>query len=475
MKKNPRVKNCLRLMSCAVLLAGGVANGQTQDTVITFAYDPGGNVIQIKDALGNVTDQKYDALDRMYQQTLPAPGAGLARPVVKYGYDGLGQLESVQDPRTLSTTYTVDGLGNQTVIKSPDTGTTTKTYDAAGNLRTTLDAKSHKTTYDYDELNRVKTITYHDNSTTIFTYDQGTNGIGRLTQIADANSTTSYAYDQMGRLRKETRTIANVDYVTSYNYDSYGHLSSMTYPSTRQLNYVLDAMGRVEQIDTTRDGVTKILVRNVTYHPFGGVKSFVNGAGVTVTRTIDLDGRISAYTLASSLQAVRYDAASQVKTITDSTSSAVPQIYGYDGLSRLTSYSGSGASQTLTYDATGNRTSKTVGSAVSNYTIDLNSNRLSQISGATTQTYLYDPNGSTKNNGVATFGYDNRGRLTSVTTGQGTVTYRINAQGQRIQKAAGGATTVFHYDSAGRLIGERTGTAEKEYVYLNDIPVALLQ
>ena len=37
--------------------------------------------------------------------------------------------------------------------------------------------------------------------------------------------------------------------------------------------------------------------------------------------------------------------------------------------------------------------------------------------------------------------------------------------------------TVYHYDSQGRLIAETSvsGTLKKEYIYLGDIPVAVIQ
>ena len=37
------------------------------------------------------------------------------------------------------------------------------------------------------------------------------------------------------------------------------------------------------------------------------------------------------------------------------------------------------------------------------------------------------------------------------------------------------STTVFHYDGGGKLIAEMTGGATTEYVYLDDVPVAVLK
>jgi hypothetical protein len=50
----------------------------------------------------------------------------------------------------------------------------------------------------------------------------------------------------------------------------------------------------------------------------------------------------------------------------------------------------------------------------------------------------------------------------------------INALGQRVQKAAGGAVTRFHYNEANQLLYESTGTTTRDYVWLGDLPVGVV-
>lgn len=280
------------------------------------------------------------------------------------------------------------------------------------------------------------------------------NGIGRLTQITAAGHSTTYTYAPRGRLLSETRVIHHVPYTTSYTYDQAGHLSSMTTPTGRQLSYLRDALGRILQIDTLKDGIATTLVRQITYHPFGGVRGFVNGANVPVSRPQDLNGRPASITPANSFQALQYDAASRITGLFDSATALHNQLYGYDDLDRLTSYRGSGGSQALTYDATGNRTSHTIGVVTTNYQTSPSSNRLTQITGGTTKSYHYDANGSTTSAGAQQFQYDVRGRLVAAMTVLGQVQYQINTQGQRIAKTTATGSTVYHYDSNGKLIGE---------------------
>lgn len=115
-----------------------------------------------------------------------------------------------------------------------------------------------------------------------------------------------------------------------------------------------------------------------------------------------------------------------------------------------------------------------VGTSITSYTTSPTSNRLTQLSGAQNTNYQLDANGSILHNGNNAFGYDARGRLVTAQTALGPVSYTVNALGQRIAKTVAGTTTVFHYDISGKLIGE-SGAVAKDYVYLHDLPVALLQ
>jgi len=59
----------------------------------------------------------------------------------------------------------------------------------------------------------------------------------------------------------------------------------------------------------------------------------------------------------------------------------------------------------------------------------------------------------------------------------GTTAYQVNALGQRIRKTNSTDDRQFLYDTRGRLIAETDpgGTHKREYLYLNDIPIAVIQ
>ena len=65
--------------------------------------------------------------------------------------------------------------------------------------------------------------------------------------------------------------------------------------------------------------------------------------------------------------------------------------------------------------------------------------------------------------------------MVSANTAIGLVTYTINAMGQRVRKTTPASTTVYHYDRSGKLIAESTDGVMTEYVYLGDMPVAVLK
>lgn len=459
--------------------------GTSPTTQITqYGYDNQGNLTSVDGPLNNTTANDvrtytYDALNRLATQVDPSGAVG---GTTVYGYSGLDQLASVSDPRNLVTSYSYDGLNNLNQQLSPDTGATVNTFDAAGNILTSTDAKGQVTSYTYDALNRVASITYQGGVVHGYQYDQGTNGKGRLTQITEPNSVTQYGYDQKGRLTAETRTINAVAYTTGYGYDGFGRLASITYPSGRTVTYTLDSLGRIQQIATTKDSTTQTVVSGIAYRPFGPFQAFGFGNGQTHSRGFDQDGRIASYSLLNQSVPVQslalgYDEASRIVQLSDTVTPANTNLYGYDSLDRLLNMTAPSSNQGYTYDAVGNRLTKTVGANSSTYAYAPTSNRLSAISGANPRSYAYDNNGSITGDSVNSFGYDTRGRLMQAVTAGGTTSYQVNSLGQRIRKTNTQGDTVFHYDAQGRLIAESGpgGAIRKEYLYLGDTPVAVIQ
>ena len=486
----------------------------TGTSTSSYTYDASGNLTSVTDPLGNVTSHTYDALDRRISSTDANQG------VTRFSYNAQSQLTGVSDPRQLVTTYQIDGLGNLLTLTSPDTGVTRRTVDIAGNLISSQDAKGQITTRHYDVLNRLTQLNYADGQTVTLHYDQGVNGIGRLSRISDSSGTITLTYNQAGYVVEDNRTVNGNSDIIGYGWDAAGQLSSMTYPDHRVLSYTRDALGRISQITSVHNGVTVVLVSKVMYAPSGQVLSYVNGATKTMTPSIDLDGRVTGYSMNAGFgsstgsgtgastgaksgsglvpstgvmtRTLHYDAGSRLISQADPISSIN---YGYDALNRLISSISPGTAgvpgTSYHYDANGNRSGLGVGGSNTSYTYGSTSNQLTRItttqgSGSISSPILSDANGSmisngSSNNVASQFGYDARGRLTSAITTLGAVTYQINALGQRVLKRIPGTgtapatTTVFNYDMNGKLINEHTGTSITDYLYLNDTPIAVVR
>ena len=471
-------------LTTALMLAGLILTvpAQAQSPVTHYEYDANGNRTKISAPLGRVTVLNYDALNRLTQVTDPNLGQ------TRYGYNGQDRLTQVTDPRNLITRYVLDGLGNRSQLQSPDTGTATSTHDAAGNELTRTDAKGQITTTQYDALNRPTLITWQDGSQARYTWDQGPNAIGRLAKIEEITAGTvtaslQYSYTPEGRLATETRTVEGLSHSVAYSYSG-GRLAGITFPSGRTLAYTRNGAGQITQVTLTdigpNAGQTKTLAANISYHPFGGLKSWTDGAGQMHSRNQDTDGRPSSYSLGATPWLITYDAAGRINAQMDGGNAQNSGSYGYDPLDRLTSALLPSSTYGYGYDATGNRTSQTSGAATRSYQTNPASNRLEAITGSSPATYSHDANGSITGDGTNSFAYDARGRLAQATTAAGTTQYRVNALGQRVKKRSGGANatdTYYHYDQSGHLMAESdaAGKVTREYFWLEDTPLAVMQ
>jgi RHS repeat-associated protein len=99
-----------------------------------------------------------------------------------------------------------------------------------------------------------------------------------------------------------------------------------------------------------------------------------------------------------------------------------------------------------------------------------------------TATISHDAAGNIVGDGSFTYAYSDRGRMASVTTASGTVSYLYNGQGQRAKKSGPTAlvqtgASHFVYDEAGQLLGEydANGNPVYETIYLGSTPVGALK
>lgn len=386
-------------------------------------------------------------------------------------------LMQVDAPEGISTVFTRDVIGLPTSVTqggvarsygynasnflitevNPETGTTTYGRDAVGNLTSRQVGSSGVTAYTYDGLNRL-TLADYPGTTPDVTYQY--DGNNNLTQVDNGVARWAYTnYDANDNLRAETLTVNGLTFNAAYGLNALDQLTSITYPSLRQVSYAPDALGR----PTT---ATPYLT-SVTHHPNGMPATVTHANGHITTAT--LSGRQwldRSYTqragtgTATDLSYV-YDGLANVTSITNALDATDSRSMSYDGVDRLLT---AGISSVL-YDAADNITSYTT--PAGNLTYNYLGNRLNSISGYRSASYSYDVYGNVTSNSARNFTYDDAGNLRSV-GGSTSASYDYDGKNLRVHTNVNGVDRYFFQSADGRLLGEydNTGTWAKEYAYL---------
>jgi RHS repeat-associated protein len=458
----------------------------------TDSYDANGNLVHTRDGLGIQQKQVFDGLNRLVSTIRNYQGSDPATKDTQSvtSYDELDNVTGFSDPDGLNTTYDLDALGNLTGQHSPDTGATTQGFDISGNPTSRVDAANVSSTSSYDAVNRLISTTYADPSLNIaYKYDEadsvtgctGNAGKGRLTRVVEDSGGLVYCYDSRGNLLSKRQTVGLAATTTRYTWTLGNRLASVTTPSGTVVTYARNAVGRIVTVAATPSGGTPGTIASaVTYQPFGPVTSYTLGSGQTITRTFDSTGQLTdIVSPAFSLHLAR-DAMGNITAMGSAAgASPVTETYAYDPLYRLTGvndFSGN-AIEAYTYNKTGDRLSKTApGLLTGTYSYTTGTH---QLVGVGTTTRQVDARGNTTANALSSgtfgFSYNARNRLSEVQNNGVTVArYVLNAEGQRVQKTANGTATRFDYDEHSHLISEATGTTTRDYVWLDDLPVGVV-
>jgi RHS repeat-associated protein len=246
---------------------------------------------------------------------------------------------------------------------------------------------------------------------------------------------------------------------TTYGYDTLNRLASLTYNGqTPNYTFGYDALSRRNSL-TRPNGIAT----SYGYDPVSNLLSVLHKLGTTT-----LDG--AAYS---------YDGAGNRKTRTDKRTN-VQLTYGYDNIYQLkTAKQGTTTKESYTYDLVGNRLSS-LGVSPYNY------NSSNELTSTPSGNYTYDNNGNTKTKPDGTqYSWDFENRLTQVVlpgTG-GTVTFKYDPFGRRIQKAfvQNGTTTTTDYVFDGANVLEEVDNSANvlaRYTQMSrelDQPLAMLR
>lgn len=351
-----------------------LADGSVTRTAYSIGSHDGEPMLQttVTDALGRHAESYTDAKGRNRETVQHARGEDIT---VKYSYDPVGQVMTVQHPNGRETKYVYDLLGRKLMVNHPDAGETDMTYDAAGNLLTKLTAELRKSisdkgyisyTYDFERLHEVL---YPENLFNRVTYTYGKAGdkynrAGRLALVEDASGGEAYYYGRQGEVTKTVRTVmASVadirTYVYGAAYDSWNRVRTMTYPDGEVVTYHYNAAGQVESVTSNKQGRQSVIVDRIGYDKEGHTVYTKLGNGTETTYAYDRQReRLQVMNLTADGQTVmenryRYDAVDNILGITNAANPTSlmninkaklggrsSHTYEYDELNRLVHASG---------------------------------------------------------------------------------------------------------------------------------------
>jgi RHS repeat-associated protein len=412
-------------------------------TTTQFGYDYRGRRTSVTDQNGRTASYGYDDADRLATVT------DAANNVTTYGYDSESNLTSIQDANHNTTYFAYDAFGRVTKTTFPSGAVETYGYDNVGNLTSKIDRKNELITYTYDQLNRLIQKSYPDTSTVNYTYDNDS----RLTQVTDPTGTYQFMFDNMGRLTGTSTQYAFLTsrtFTTGYGYDAASNRNGFTDPEGGSTTYSYDTLNRLQTLTPPTAisggsfgfGYDALSRRTSLTRPNGVNTSYGYD---NLSRLLSVTHALGGTTLDGAVYTV--DNAGDRLTRTPQPSGAA-SAYGYDSIYELQSVTqGSSTTESYTYDPVGNRLTS-LGSASWSYNT---SNELNSRPGVS---YTYDSNGNTQtmvnSPGTTTYAWDFENRLTSVVLpgSGGTVYFKYDPFGRRIEKISPTATSIFAYDGA---------------------------
>jgi RHS repeat-associated protein len=359
-----------------------------------FYTDPIGRAVRAADPVGGSTLIVHDPINGVSQFT-----DGNGNKIVNT-YTPIGKLASVTDPRNGKITYAYDSLArlaNWTDANGAVESVTQRS--GTGYVLSSTDRNGQVTTFTYDVLNRLVAVTYADSSTVALTWDLG----DRLTNVQDSTGgTITRAYDDLDRVVSEITPQGMV----TYTYDAAGRRLTMQAGNQVQVSYSYDAGNRLTGIT---QGGTSV---SFGYDAANRRTSAVLPGGITAAYSFDV---------ASQLTSISYDNGStNLGTLT----------YGYDLAGHIVSRGGTLFQSILP-------------EAVTNASYDLANRLTSRTAAGVTANPTWDSNGNMTSDGVRTYTWDARDRLTGIT---GVASFGYDAANRRQTAIRSGTATSFLYD-----------------------------
>lgn len=404
-----------------------------------------------KDANIHSTIKVLNALGQVVQVTDGRSG------LTKYEYDVFGNLTKTTDPAGNQSSFHYNVRGFKDYSDDADLGHWTYTYYPTGELWTQSDAKLQQVTFGVDRVGRPISRSEVEGASswsygTALTYTPTNRNIGKVLSIsAPGGYSESYTYDALGRVQDQNTTADGSSYTVSRAYKpNTGLLETLTYPAvtisgtTSRFQVQYDySFGFLKDV---KDAATVYWQKNAANatglaidEQFGnGLHSYSNYDSVTgrlINRTTGATGQVQNLSYV-------WDKVGNLGERKDVNLSLTEDFF-YDELNRL-DYSKLNGNINLdpTYDATGNITAKSdIGSydyvtaqAACNYT-GLTA-QPHAVRKAGSSVYCYDKNGNMTSRGGSTLSWTSYNLPSQLYQGANYSTFSYGADRSRYKEVA---------------------------------------
>ncbi|MDO8330500.1 MAG: hypothetical protein Q7T36_08530, partial [Fluviicoccus sp.] len=224
-----------------------------------YRYDLDGRVVYTVDALGNVTENRYDGLDRVTK-------------TIRYA-------QKISVPASLVLSEIQAAVTAANGASPTDTATTNVVYDRLNRAVFSVDALGYVTGRQYDALGRmVKEIRYTQKPVGTVSYTEA--WLSNTVNLSAAGAqVTRYAYDADNQLRY---TVDALGYVTEQRFDSLGRVSA-TLKHAKAIN--ADAVVTEADVD--------LQLKSLTVADLGSTLMPVGWKLGTYSGTTIVDGRLA--------------------------------------------------------------------------------------------------------------------------------------------------------------------------------------
>ena len=372
---------------------------------------------------------------------------------------------------TMTSSARYDANGNRLLSVTDNAGATVE-YGYSGELSKMLalpesvtDALGNTATNTYDHFGRITSTTLANGSGVVYTYTKG-----QLSELSRRTGSTtqnySFVYNSFGRmteLKVGNRTLARYTYAIGN-----GNLIEQTYGNGASVAFTYDQQDRVTT-RTTSDGKT----RTYRYNEDSRLSSVTDSDGRTIQYLYDGLDRLTKCTVLQDGKEIlstgqSYNLSGQVTkqywTIDGKTYS---QEYTYQTASGslpeglLTSMTtGSGETLTFSYDSLGRLTGVSSGKASQTYKYETTTS-----GNETTRIGEYTSQFGDNVVWSSQFTYNAVGNITEETGTAGTWRYSYDTQGQLTEATNGTVTYTFTYDDAGNILTASDGSQTHTYTY----------